>query len=273
MGYTNSKIQFPDKTGESTDTTQNENNRETMYKKSQDNKSKIGEILTGTHLVAVLEISCLFISIAAIIVLISQVIAALGFDYRLPKMWSNVSLIVLMAAIGYFSSWIAVKTILKFGVSAAISMLERLFSNNNSNSEHPNDERIQRITNHVREQIVSQCLEQLKSRIPLADAASRSAKAMTNLLGNVLSVNVPNPKDVMRDKIMEIIEDIDYQRIVSEAIKKEFPDDIKNTDTCCKTTNGEFHKMVNDVAAEHLESIQVLGFFLGGIIGLLQIAL
>ena len=33
---------------------------------------------------------------------------------------------------------------------------------------------------------------------------------------------------------------------------------------------GEFHGMINDLAAQHLGAIQVIGWILGGIIGLLQ---
>lgn len=35
----------------------------------------------------------------------------------------------------------------------------------------------------------------------------------------------------------------------------------------------EFHETINEVAAQHLGAIQVLGWFLGGIIGLLQLLL
>ncbi len=69
----------------------------------------------------------------------------------------------------------------------------------------------------------------------------------------------PQFESYIREKIPAILNNLDYKEIISDSIEKQ---DVR-----------EFHKMVNDVAAEHLGAIQVLGFFLGGIIGLLQVAL
>ena len=46
---------------------------------------------------------------------------------------------------------------------------------------------------------------------------------------------------------------------VSEAVEKQ---DVE-----------EFHKMINSIAAEHLGAIQVLGYLLGAIVGMAQLAL
>ena len=66
----------------------------------------------------------------------------------------------------------------------------------------------------------------------------------------------PQMETYLQKKMPEVLGKLDYQKIISEAIDSQ---DVH-----------EFHKMVNDVAAEHLGAIQVLGFFLGGMIGLVQ---
>ncbi len=55
----------------------------------------------------------------------------------------------------------------------------------------------------------------------------------------------------------KIIEKLNLSHRIAEAVDKQ---DVK-----------EFHDMINSVAAEHLGAIQVLGYILGGIVGLAQI--
>lgn len=61
---------------------------------------------------------------------------------------------------------------------------------------------------------------------------------------------------LVKAKTPEILEQVNFKEIVVESINKM---DVR-----------EFHNLINDVAAESLGAIQVLGFFLGGAVGLLQ---
>ncbi|MDO4571120.1 MAG: DUF445 family protein [Planctomycetia bacterium] len=61
------------------------------------------------------------------------------------------------------------------------------------------------------------------------------------------------------ERTPEVLSHVNFQEIISDAIEKQ--------DTVA------FHQMVNDVAAEHLGAIQILGFLLGCIIGILQIGI
>jgi len=69
----------------------------------------------------------------------------------------------------------------------------------------------------------------------------------------------PHLERLIQEKAPIILESVNFQEIISTAIDRQ---DIR-----------DFHAMVDDVAAEHLGAIQVLGFFLGGIIGTLQLGL
>ena len=67
----------------------------------------------------------------------------------------------------------------------------------------------------------------------------------------------PKIKEFIASQKDEIVRKLDIKNRVSSAIDHQ---DVR-----------EFHNMINSVAAEHLGAIQVLGFFLGAIIGLLQL--
>ena len=53
------------------------------------------------------------------------------------------------------------------------------------------------------------------------------------------------------------MEKLDISRRIAEAVDKQ---DVK-----------EFHSMINSIAAQHLGAIQVLGYFLGALVGAAQI--
>ena len=71
-----------------------------------------------------------------------------------------------------------------------------------------------------------------------------------------------------KPKIEEIIDTEGKKLILQDLnISKKVKDTIENLDI------KEVHGIIDDLAAQHLVAIQVLGFILGGAIGLLQLLL
>ncbi|MBQ9798759.1 MAG: DUF445 family protein [Thermoguttaceae bacterium] len=72
---------------------------------------------------------------------------------------------------------------------------------------------------------------------------------------------IPNARVFLEERgeehFAKLLESIDVKGIISRSIEEQ---DIR-----------EFHRMIDDVAAEHLGAIQTLGFVLGGVIGLLTL--
>lgn len=69
----------------------------------------------------------------------------------------------------------------------------------------------------------------------------------------------PMIETAVSENTPKILENIELGKIIADQIEKQ--------------DAAEFHQMIDDVAAEHLGAIQVLGFFLGGLIGMLQLLL
>ena len=67
----------------------------------------------------------------------------------------------------------------------------------------------------------------------------------------------PSIESFVRGHVPDALEKIDFAALIAEEIDKFEP--------------SEFHELVNSVAAENLGAIQVLGFFLGGLIGALML--
>ncbi|MDO4571679.1 MAG: DUF445 family protein [Planctomycetia bacterium] len=97
----------------------------------------------------------------------------------------------------------------------------------------------------------------LQDELPkLASGILMSPKLWNWINNDLLPTVRPQLEEMIREKAPQLLEQVDFKKIVSDAIEGQ--------------NVREFHQMVNDVAAEHLGAIQVLGFFLGGIIGILQ---
>lgn len=127
------------------------------------------------------------------------------------------------------------------------------------NSSESN-EKIDRFIGEFRDRIETMVRNYLKTEIPSTISSILVSPKLWNWLNNEFIPSIrPQFESYIKEKIPAVLSNLDYKEIISEAIEKQ---DVR-----------EFHKMVNDVAAEHLGAIQVLGFFLGGIIGLLQVAL
>jgi len=82
-----------------------------------------------------------------------------------------------------------------------------------------------------------------------------------NWVGNGL---LPSAKPKLETLIKEqgkdkIVAKLNLSARVTEAVEKQ---DVK-----------DFHDMINSIAAQHLGAIQVLGYFLGAIVGISQIFL
>ena len=69
----------------------------------------------------------------------------------------------------------------------------------------------------------------------------------------------PSVEEFVREHAPETLAKIDFAALIAEEIDKFDP--------------RGFHELVNSVAAENLGAIQVLGFFLGGLIGMLMLLL
>ena len=67
----------------------------------------------------------------------------------------------------------------------------------------------------------------------------------------------PSVEEFVREHAPETLVKIDFAALIAEEIEKFEP--------------REFHELVNSVAAENLGAIQVLGFILGGLIGVLML--
>ncbi|MCR5359464.1 MAG: DUF445 family protein [Thermoguttaceae bacterium] len=67
----------------------------------------------------------------------------------------------------------------------------------------------------------------------------------------------PSIESFVRGHVPDALEKIDFAALIAEEIEKFEP--------------REFHELVNSVAAENLGAIQVLGFILGGLIGVLML--
>lgn len=92
----------------------------------------------------------------------------------------------------------------------------------------------------------------------LVDQAITSDKLWTWVEHGLFPSFQPGLETFIREKGKEeIIARLNLAERVTEAVRKQ---DVK-----------EFYEMINSIAAQHLGAIQVLGYFLGGIVGFLQL--
>ena len=91
----------------------------------------------------------------------------------------------------------------------------------------------------------------------IADWALDSPKMVEWIDTQFIPSIKPSVEEFVREHAPETLEKIDFAALIAEEIEKFDP--------------REFHELVNSVAAENLGAIQVLGFFLGGLVGALML--
>ena len=95
------------------------------------------------------------------------------------------------------------------------------------------------------------------SAADVADWALDSPKMVEWIDAQFIPSIKPSIEEFVREHAPETLEKIDFASLIAEEIEKFDP--------------REFHELVNSVAAENLGAIQVLGFFLGAIVGVLML--
>lgn len=119
--------------------------------------------------------------------------------------------------------------------------------------------KVEDMVSRLREKITLMVREFLNEKLPVFAGSILDSDALWKWVENDL---LPKAKPQIETFIKEtgktvIIEKLDISGRISDAVHKQ------NVE--------EFHSMINSVAAQHLGAIQVLGYFLGAIVGTAQI--
>ena len=120
-------------------------------------------------------------------------------------------------------------------------------------------ERLQRLEKGFQHSIFAFLHQYLQGKLSvLVDQAITSDKLWTWVEHSLFPAFQPGLETFIREKGKEeIIARLNLAERVTEAVRKQ---DVK-----------EFHEMINSIAAQHLGAIQVLGYFLGCLVGFFQL--
>ncbi len=120
------------------------------------------------------------------------------------------------------------------------------------------DQKLETFVKEFRERLETVVRNYVQTEIPNAIRSLLVSPKLWNWLDvEFLPQIKPRVERAVRDKTPDVLRNLNFREIVATSIKNQ---DVR-----------EFHQMVNDVAAEHLGAIQVLGYALGVIVGALQV--
>ena len=113
--------------------------------------------------------------------------------------------------------------------------------------------------NKLKEKIIVMIREFLNEKIPTLATSVLDSESLWQWIENELLSNAkPQIETFIKSTGKDIIiEKLNISGRVTDAVDKQ---DVE-----------EFHSMINSIAAQHLGAIQVLGYFLGAIVGATQI--
>ena len=119
--------------------------------------------------------------------------------------------------------------------------------------------KVELMLSNLKEKIVVMIREFLNEKIPALAASVLDSESLWQWIENEL---LPNAKPQIETFIKSTGKDIIIGKLnISGRV----------TDAVDKQDVEEFHSMINSIAAQHLGAIQVLGYFLGAIVGAAQI--
>ena len=119
--------------------------------------------------------------------------------------------------------------------------------------------KVELMLSNLKEKIVVMIREFLNEKIPALAASVLDSESLWQWIENEL---LPNAKPQIETFIKSTGKDIIIEKLnISGRV----------TDAVDKQDVEEFHSMINSIAAQHLGAIQVLGYFLGAIVGAAQI--
>lgn len=121
--------------------------------------------------------------------------------------------------------------------------------------------KVDSFVNEVKNKLHSHLHEYLKTELPSIANEIIDSESLWNWIENDL---LPSARPKLESLIHgegkeQVIQKLNLANRIAESVKKQ---DVR-----------EFHNMINSIAAQHLGAIQVLGYFLGLIIGLTQLFL
>ncbi|MBE6395138.1 MAG: DUF445 family protein [Lentisphaerae bacterium] len=119
--------------------------------------------------------------------------------------------------------------------------------------------KVDAVVNNMKDKIITLIREFLQEKLPALAGSVLDSESLWQWIENEL---LPGAEPQIEAFIKTtgktvIMEKLDISRRIAEAVDKQ---DVK-----------EFHSMINSIAAQHLGAIQVLGYFLGAIVGTAQI--
>lgn len=119
--------------------------------------------------------------------------------------------------------------------------------------------KVDAVVNNMKDKITTLIREFLQEKLPALAGSVLDSESLWQWIENEL---LPGAEPQIEAFIKTtgktvIMEKLDISRRIAEAVDKQ---DVK-----------EFHSMINSIAAQHLGAIQVLGYFLGAIVGAAQI--
>ena len=119
--------------------------------------------------------------------------------------------------------------------------------------------KVDTVVNNMKEKVICLIREFLQEKVPALAGSVMDSEALWQWIENDL---IPGAKPDIEAFIKStgkdvIIEKLNISARIADAVDKQ---DVK-----------EFHNMINSIAAQHLGAIQVLGYFLGAIVGIAQI--
>ena len=119
--------------------------------------------------------------------------------------------------------------------------------------------KVDTVVNSMKDKVINLIREFLQEKLPALAGSVLDSESLWNWIENEL---LPGAEPQIEAFIKTtgktvIMEKLDISRRIAEAVDKQ---DVK-----------EFHSMINSIAAQHLGAIQVLGYFLGALVGAAQI--